>query len=73
MADIPCYVSLALRQKAREEEEWLAKRPKCSDCGEPIQDEYCYLINDELICPECLKYNYRKNTEDFEVVEDYEY
>ncbi len=46
-------------------EKWLAKRPECADCGEPVQDEYFYLINDEVICPDCLKNNYRKNVEDY--------
>lgn len=34
--------------------------PKCDICGEPIQDDYCYEINDELICHECLEANYKK-------------
>jgi formylmethanofuran dehydrogenase subunit E len=38
--------------------------PRCSECDEPIQDEYCYQINGELICEECLK-EYRRSTEDF--------
>lgn len=43
----------------------LDKLPCCADCGEPIQDDHFYLINDERICPDCLESNYRKNTEDF--------
>lgn len=42
----------------------LDKRPKCSCCDEPIQDEYCYEINDEYICPECLNEHFRKDVED---------
>ena len=38
----------------REEQKWLEKLPKCADCGEPIQDDHYYLINDEPICPNCL-------------------
>lgn len=41
----------------------LAKLPRCADCGEPIQSEYYYEINDECICPDCLESNYRKETE----------
>ena len=48
-----------------EEQAWLDKLPKCADCGEPVQDDYFYLINDEVICPECLDNNYRKRTEDY--------
>jgi formylmethanofuran dehydrogenase subunit E len=33
---------------------WLEKRPVCSICGEHIQDEECYLVNDEYICIECM-------------------
>ncbi len=42
----------------------LKKRPRCSDCDNPIQDDYCYVINDEPICEDCLKSNYRKAVED---------
>ncbi len=41
----------------------LAKLPRCSECDEPIQDDFCYEINGEIICEECLK-EYRKRTED---------
>ena len=36
----------------------LDKLPKCYYCDEPIQEEYCYEINDELICVECLNGNF---------------
>ena len=48
-----------------EQTKWLDKLPKCAECGEPIQDEECFEINGELICPECLKHNHRKWTEDY--------
>ena len=48
-----------------EEERELDKRPKCSDCGEPIQDEKFYLINDEFICLTCMEDNYLCWTEDY--------
>ena len=53
-----------IRDDARKEAE-LEKMPKCSYCRQPIQDDYLYEINDELICEECLNQNFRKNTEDF--------
>lgn len=49
----------------REQERRLAKLPECADCGNPVQDDHYYLINDEVICPDCLESGYRKNTEDF--------
>lgn len=41
------------------------RRPKCSLCGEHIQDEHLFLINDEFICTECLITNFKKETEDY--------
>lgn len=34
----------------------LEQLPRCSECDEPIT-EYGYLINDEMICPECMDYH----------------
>lgn len=42
-----------------EQERLLEKLPRCSECYEPIQDEYCYEINGEHICEECMKDNHR--------------
>lgn len=50
---------------AEEQEKKLQKMPVCSYCDSHIQDEYLYEINDELICEECLKDNFRKNVEDY--------
>ena len=52
------------RHEAEQERE-LKKLPKCCECDNPIQSEECYEINDELICPECLKDNHRKWVEDY--------
>lgn len=49
-----------------QQEKQLEKLPVCRECGEHIQDEYAYRINDEYICNECM--------EDFRVeilLEDY--
>lgn len=48
-----------------EQERALEKLPKCADCGNPIQNDHFYLINDEPICPDCLDSGYRKSTDDF--------
>jgi len=48
-----------------ERQRQLERMPVCVDCGEHIEDEYFYLINDEPICMECLKTGYRKSTEDY--------
>lgn len=57
-------VSDFLRHDAEQAAE-LAKLPKCEYCGEAIQDEYCYEINDSLICEECLKRHFRRDVDDF--------
>lgn len=57
-------VSDFLRHDADKQKE-LEKLPVCCECDEPIQDEYCYEINDELICEKCLKAHYRKHTDDY--------
>ena len=43
----------------------LKRFPICAECGEPIQDEHCFEINDELICEECLNQNHRKYVDDY--------
>ena len=48
-----------------EQQAALDKLPKCTECDEPIQDEHCYEINDELICEQCLNENHKKWTEDY--------
>jgi len=52
------------KQYEAEQERWLARQPTCSDCGEYVQDEYLYLINDEVICLDCIR-RYRKETADY--------
>jgi formylmethanofuran dehydrogenase subunit E len=39
--------------------------PECSECENPIQDEHCYEVNGELICPGCMEKNHRKWTDDY--------
>ena len=42
-----------------EQERWLAKLPKCDSCGDAI-DEYMYVIDDEVLCENCMNDLYRK-------------
>lgn len=49
----------------REQAEYLESLPVCERCGEPIQDEYLYLINDEFVCQECLDRDFKKETDDY--------
>ena len=47
-----------------EQQAQLERLPKCSCCEEHIQEEYCYQINDEIICEHCMVEYFRKDTED---------
>jgi formylmethanofuran dehydrogenase subunit E len=38
-----------------EQNERLKELPICADCGEYVQDDHYYMINDEVICPECIE------------------
>ena len=44
-------------------EQLMERLPECSYCGEKVQDEFLYCINDEIICNQCLNDNFRKETE----------
>ena len=48
-----------------EQEQALEKLPYCEICGNPIQDEHLYLINDEFVCQECLDRDFRKDVDDY--------
>ena len=63
------YTDDPIRDFARRdaaEARYESKLPTCAHCGEPIFDEYLYVIDGEPYCEECLNYNFRKRVEDFE-------
>lgn len=49
-----------------EAEAWLQKLPRCGFCDERIQDDYCYEINGEYVCEDCLDTHFLKMVEDIE-------
>ncbi len=57
-------VADAERYEADRESE-LQKCPVCWNCGEYIQDDYCYKIGDAIYCDNCLQNDFRRNTDDF--------
>lgn len=48
-----------------EQEAELKKMPKCSKCGEHIQDGYLFDIEDTLYCEECAYELFRKDAADY--------
>jgi formylmethanofuran dehydrogenase subunit E len=53
----------AFCQYDAEQQAALKRLPVCSECGERIQDEYCYEVNDEFICEQCMEDNHQKRVE----------
>lgn len=49
----------------REQQKRLDKLPVCADCGEAVQNDHYYLINDAVICPDCMESGYRKEVDDY--------
>lgn len=37
-----------------EQSEWLEKRPKCAECGHPIQEECAVCINGDYYHDDCI-------------------
>ena len=40
------------------------RKPRCSDCSEPIESELCYVFGRRVYCRECLEELHEKWTED---------
>lgn len=36
-------------------EEWLNSRPVCDICGQPIQENHMFEVDNEQICPDCIE------------------
>ena len=56
------YDLWAIHDAKREAER--EKLPRCVCCNETIMEDTCYVINDEVICEECLNTYFRKRIED---------
>ena len=48
-----------------EKEEALRKLPKCDYCNKPIEDDYLYDLEGDIICESCMNKHFRKHTEDY--------
>ena len=47
-----------------EQQAQLDKLPRCYECTEPMQDDFCYEVNGEYICEICLNDNHLVCVED---------
>jgi formylmethanofuran dehydrogenase subunit E len=57
-------VADAERYMAEQEEE-LKKLPVCDYCNEPIQDDYLFDLEGDIVCESCMNKHFRKHTEDY--------
>ena len=48
----------------QEKEQRLARRPVCSYCDQPIQDNFFSEIDGENVCPGCLELHFCRTAED---------
>ena len=42
-----------------------AMLPHCEKCGEPINEDEYFYINDEILCEKCMRNEYAFSTEDY--------
>ena len=49
----------------REQQNALDRLPYCVRCGEHIQDDILFDINDELYCRDCAEAEFERSTEDY--------
>lgn len=48
----------------REQQAAMELLPVCDICDQHVQSEYCYKINDTIICESCMAEYYRVETTD---------
>lgn len=58
------YNDLYDRHEA-EQEQQLARLPRCCECGKRIQDDYVYDFFGDIYCENCMEKNFRKSTDDY--------
>ena len=44
----------------RDQEKWLSERLVCEDCLNPIQVDFHYEIEGDILCEDCMNHRYRK-------------
>ena len=51
----------------RKQAEYEARLPVCEEkkCRKRIDEDFCYEVEGEILCEECMKRRYRRSTEDY--------
>lgn len=57
-------ITSLLDREYSEAEKYEQSCPVCDGCGDHILDEDCYVIGDEIFCPECIE-SFRTLTENY--------
>lgn len=55
------YIEAMIVERELEEDRYLEGLPTCEICGEKIQDEYYYDINNTIMCESCMNELHRKD------------
>lgn len=53
------------RRHEAEQERQRARLPVCDYCNDPVEDDHFFLVNDEIICPDCMDKHFRKDVDDY--------
>ena len=48
-----------------EQAKYEARLPVCDCCGETINDDFYWEIDDEILCADCMNERFRKYTDDY--------
>lgn len=54
-----------LKQHDSMHQKQLDKLPVCSYCDEPVQEDYYFEINGEVICETCMNRFFKKDIDDY--------
>lgn len=54
-----------LYRHERDQQKELDRLPKCDYCGQPIQENHFYIIEDEKFCKHCMKEQFQVRTSDY--------
>lgn len=58
--NVPDMYDQFLAHEARQDK-WLSERIVCEYCWQPIQEDYFFEINGDMLCEKCLNRNFRKD------------